>query len=186
MQDFNIKSFFLRLLCFSQHQGCFYESIHQLHSVLPGLLSGKESTCQLRRCRFDPWVRKIPGRRKWQLSPIFSQGKSHGGSSLVSYSLWGCKSVGHDLATEQLTVKQIIHIHQSRNTDIHRGESSHLHPPPHPYPTESPSQISKKWILCIFTQFHTISYLGMIKLNAFSIFRDIRGVQRKHYPGLAN
>ena len=23
-------------------------------------LSSKESTCQCRRCRFDPWVRKIP------------------------------------------------------------------------------------------------------------------------------
>ena len=28
-------------------------------------LSGKKiSTCQCRRCEFDPWVRKIP-RRKW-------------------------------------------------------------------------------------------------------------------------
>ena len=30
-------------------------------------LSGKKkkSTCQCRRCEFDPWVRKIPRRRKW-------------------------------------------------------------------------------------------------------------------------
>ena len=27
---------------------------------------GKESTCQCRRCRFHPWVRKIPWRKKWQ------------------------------------------------------------------------------------------------------------------------
>ena len=27
-------------------------------------LSGKESTCQCRRHRFDPWVRKISWRRK--------------------------------------------------------------------------------------------------------------------------
>ena len=27
---------------------------------LPRWLSGKESACQCRRCRFDPWVRKIP------------------------------------------------------------------------------------------------------------------------------
>ena len=26
---------------------------------------GKESACQCRRCRFDPWVRKIPWGRKW-------------------------------------------------------------------------------------------------------------------------
>jgi len=36
--------------------------------------SGKESTCQCRRCRrhgFDPWVRKISWRRKWQSTPVF-------------------------------------------------------------------------------------------------------------------
>ena len=36
--------------------------------------SGKEPTCQCRRhkrCRFDPWVRKIPWRRKWQPTPLF-------------------------------------------------------------------------------------------------------------------
>ena len=32
---------------------------------LPWWLSGKEPTCQCRRCRFDPWVMKIPWRRKW-------------------------------------------------------------------------------------------------------------------------
>ena len=48
----------------------FREVIHyssQLSSVteLPMWLS-KESTCQYRRCRFDPWVRKISWRKKWQ------------------------------------------------------------------------------------------------------------------------
>ena len=28
-------------------------------------LSNKESTCQCRRCKFKPWVGKIPWRRKW-------------------------------------------------------------------------------------------------------------------------
>ena len=28
---------------------------------LPRWLSSKESTCRCRRCRFDPWVWKIPG-----------------------------------------------------------------------------------------------------------------------------
>ena len=31
---------------------------------LPKWLSGKESICQSRRCRFNPWVRKIPWRTK--------------------------------------------------------------------------------------------------------------------------
>ena len=34
--------------------------------------SGKGSACQ---CRFDPWVRKIPGRRKWQPTPVFLPGE---------------------------------------------------------------------------------------------------------------
>jgi len=40
----------------------------------PGGSDGKESTCQCRRCGFNPWVRKIPWRRKWQLTPIFLLG----------------------------------------------------------------------------------------------------------------
>ena len=37
------------------------------------------------------WVRKIPWRRKWQPIPVFLPGESHGWSSLVGYSPWGCK-----------------------------------------------------------------------------------------------
>ena len=33
---------------------------------------------QCRRCRFDPWVRKIPWRREWQPPLVFLPGKSHG------------------------------------------------------------------------------------------------------------
>ena len=62
-----------------------------LKEGLPGWLSGKESSCQCRRCEFNPWVRKIPGRRIWQPTPVFLPGKSHGHSSLVGYSPWGHK-----------------------------------------------------------------------------------------------
>ena len=40
----------------------------------PGGASDKEPACQCRRperCRFDPWVRKIPWRRAWQPTPVF-------------------------------------------------------------------------------------------------------------------
>ena len=63
----------------------------------PGTLSGKESACQCRRPRFDPCIGKIPWRRKWQLTPGFSPGKSHGQWSLAGCSLWGHKRVRHDL-----------------------------------------------------------------------------------------
>jgi len=45
---------------------------------LPWWLSGKKSACQCRRCRFNPWVGKIPLRRKWQPTPVFLLGRSHG------------------------------------------------------------------------------------------------------------
>ena len=43
----------------------------------------------------DPW------RRKWQPTPVFLSGKSHGQRSLAGYSPWGHKRVVHNLATEQ-------------------------------------------------------------------------------------
>ena len=52
-------------------------------------------------CRFNPWVRKIPCRRKWECTPVFLPGKSQGQRSLVGYSPWGHNRVGHNLATEQ-------------------------------------------------------------------------------------
>ena len=58
----------------------------------PGGSAGKEPICQCRRrkrCRFDPFVGKIPWKRKWQLTPVFLPGKSHGQRSLVGYSPWG-------------------------------------------------------------------------------------------------
>ena len=60
----------------------------------PGGSAGKEPTWQWRRHKrngFDPWVRKIPWRRKWQPTPVFWPRESHGQRSLVGYSLWGCK-----------------------------------------------------------------------------------------------
>ena len=49
------------------------------------------------RCGLDPWVRKIPGRRKWQ--PCLLPGKPHGQRSLVGYSPWSHKESD---PTEQL------------------------------------------------------------------------------------
>ena len=35
--------------------------------------------------RFDPWVGKIPWRKNWQTTPVFSSGKSDGWRSLAGY-----------------------------------------------------------------------------------------------------
>ena len=37
----------------------------------PGGAIGKESTCNTGDPGFDPWVGKIPWRRKWQPAPVF-------------------------------------------------------------------------------------------------------------------
>ena len=39
--------------------------------VKQGFLGGKELACRCRRRGFDSWVGKIPGRRKWQPTPVF-------------------------------------------------------------------------------------------------------------------
>ena len=70
-----------------------------------GDASDKDLACQYKRkrkrCRFDPRVWKIPWRRKWQPTPIFLPGESHGQRSLAVYSPWGHKELG---ITERLTL----------------------------------------------------------------------------------
>ena len=59
-----------------------------------GGTSGKESAYQCRGCKrhgFNPWVQKILWSRKWQPTPVFLPGKSHGQRSLAGYNPWGCK-----------------------------------------------------------------------------------------------
>ena len=45
----------------------------------------------MRETGFDSWVRKIPWRRKWQSTPVFLPGESHGQRSLVGFSPLGHK-----------------------------------------------------------------------------------------------
>jgi len=63
-------------------------------------------------------VRKIPWRRKWQATPIFLPGESHGQRNLVIYHPWGLKEsdmteqLTHDLFTIcSLTVCLFFYIH---------------------------------------------------------------------------
>ena len=54
-----------------------------------------DSLCQKRG--FDPWVGKIPWRRKWQPTPVLWPGEPHGQRSLEGYSPRG-RRVGHNWA----------------------------------------------------------------------------------------
>ena len=44
----------------------------------------------IQKTRFDPWVRRIPWKRKWLPTPVFLPEELHGWRSRVSYSPWGC------------------------------------------------------------------------------------------------
>ena len=43
-----------------------------------------------------PGLGRFPWRRKWQTTPGFLPGKSHGRRSLAGYSPWDCNRVRHD------------------------------------------------------------------------------------------
>ena len=49
----------------------------------------------------ETWVRKIPWRREWLLTPVFLPGKSYGQRSLVGNSPWDLKE---SVMTERLTL----------------------------------------------------------------------------------
>ena len=68
----------------------------------------------MREIWFDPWVRKIPWRRKWQSTPLFLPEKSHGQRSLVGYSPWDHKQSD---TTERLTLFCGLLFHSVNNTN---------------------------------------------------------------------
>ena len=69
----------------------------------PGDSDGKESACNARDLRFDPWVRKIPYRMEWQPTPVFFPGEFHGQGSLGAYSPRSHNALDTTEATNPLT-----------------------------------------------------------------------------------
>ena len=68
----------------------------------PDGATAKEPAYQIRRqkrCRFNPWVGKIPWRRVYQLIPVFLPGESHGQRSLAGYSPEGGRGLNMTEAT---------------------------------------------------------------------------------------
>ena len=86
---------------------------HHPHQGLPRWLVGKASTCPGRRRGFDPWVGKIPWRRKWQSTPVFLPGPSHGQRSLLVYSHGAAKS-RTCLSTSTTTLTRPFPMHRPR------------------------------------------------------------------------
>ena len=67
-----------------------------------------QSSCQCRRCRFDPQVGKIPYRRKWQPTPVSLPRKAHGQRSMV---VMRSQRVRHNLATESVSTLTQVCLH---------------------------------------------------------------------------
>ena len=88
---FSVYKSFLSLVKFLPKHFILFDAI--LKFVFPRWLSGKESICQAGDT-FNPWVRKIPWRRKWQSTPVFFPWRSHGQRSPVGYSPRGLKESG--------------------------------------------------------------------------------------------
>ena len=104
-QVFHIAGRFFTIWATREAQTLGIKKVLPITLGFPGGTSGKESTCQYRRHkrpRFDPWVRKIPWRRKWQPTPVFLLGKSHGQRSLVQ--ALGLQRAGHDWASEHTPI----------------------------------------------------------------------------------
>ena len=89
------------------HSVLHIQSCVQTDNGFSGGASGKEPTSQCRRgkrCRFDPWVKKILWRRAWQPTPVFFPGEFFGPRSLAGYSLQGRKEWDTTEATKHSPV----------------------------------------------------------------------------------
>ena len=62
--------------------------------------------------RLDPWIKKIPWRRKWQPTAVSLPGKSHGQRSLAGYSLWDHKE--SDIAEHACTAGYKISVSSNK------------------------------------------------------------------------
>ena len=57
---------------------------------------------------FNPWVGRIPWRRKWQSTPVLLPGKFHGERSLRGYSPWCRKESDSTEQLHLLTIRYIL------------------------------------------------------------------------------
>ena len=69
----------------------FFKDLYIYTSPVVLLVKNPPANAGDKRRGFDPWVRKIPRRRKWQPTLGFLPRESRAQSSLVGYSPRGCK-----------------------------------------------------------------------------------------------
>ena len=62
---------------------------------------------ELQETWFDPWVRKIPWRRAWQPTLLFSPGESPWTQEAGGLQYMGSQRVGHDRAAKHRGVREL-------------------------------------------------------------------------------
>ena len=80
-----------RLPCPEPHNGTHSEQRYEASRSNLNVAQWYRIWLPSRRCKFDPWVGKIPWSRKWQPTPVFLPRKCHGQRILVGYSPWSGK-----------------------------------------------------------------------------------------------
>ena len=106
---------FVKNLLFFLVEQAVSPTLYQYQTLLavvpPGGSSGKEFTCQRRRCRkCGSWIRKIPCRRAWQPTAVFLPEESHEPRILAGFSPQGHKELGMTEATQHLyALLPVIH-----------------------------------------------------------------------------
>ena len=85
---------------FTSRPKCGQEWESEQEIGLPCWPSGEESACQWRRCRLDSWIRKIPLEKGMGTHSSIRAWEIPWTEESDSYSPWGGKRVGHDLATK--------------------------------------------------------------------------------------
>ena len=139
----------------------------------PGGTSGKEPACQCRRHKrhgFNPWVRKISWRRKWQPTSVFLPGESHGQHNLEGYSPWGhTETPPNQLSTDNkfyyvaLETMRVWECYScsykssqtfSHNRAVFKSMYSYL-------------------FICIFVQFYSCQPLYFVRLRCISCFFSV-------------
>ena len=102
----------------------FFRILKYKHvSIFRGFPGGSmiKNLLTMQERRLDPCVAKIPWRRKWQPTPVFLPGGSHGHRSLADYSPWDHRRMINNLTAKQYHLyfgnnsndATFVHIYQS-------------------------------------------------------------------------
>ena len=113
------------------------------HRGFPGGDTDKEPACQLsrrERCRFDPWVGKVPWRRAWQPTPVFlPENPTDRGACWATKSRTRPRQLTYSLSTvpwlAASSPSDVSSAFSSRKPLLITNPSNVSPPPPHPSST---------------------------------------------------